>query len=254
MTHILYDLGGGAPPVDVRDGALWFFQGAFLLSRSTQIRIDIRTRLHHTTPMKTLVAAAQKGGAGKTTLCLSVAVAASEAGRSVIMLDMDPQQSLKTWWKARQAEDIGFADVNTADRFESVLKRINGKYDILIVDTPPSRDFAIDKVLDHADLALIPVRPSPVDLAALSMTLDLCRKHAKDFLFVPSQVPPRARLSNDAIRAMAARGKVSRSNLGQRVAYAEASLHGLSAAEHAGGKCRSETEVLWHHICELIEE
>ena len=54
--------------------------------------------------MKTLVIAAQKGGAGKTTLARNLAVAAAQDGQRVLVLDLDPQQSLRAWWRGRESD------------------------------------------------------------------------------------------------------------------------------------------------------
>ena len=54
--------------------------------------------------MKTIVIAAQKGGAGKTTLARNLAVAAAQDGRDVLCLDLDPQGSLRAWWEGRDAD------------------------------------------------------------------------------------------------------------------------------------------------------
>lgn len=54
--------------------------------------------------MKTILIAAQKGGAGKTTLARNMAVAAAQDGKRVLCLDLDPQGSLRGWWESREAE------------------------------------------------------------------------------------------------------------------------------------------------------
>ena len=56
--------------------------------------------------MKTIALVTQKGGAGKSTLASSLAVAAFEGGERVCLIDMDPQATLTTWRKTRGETDI----------------------------------------------------------------------------------------------------------------------------------------------------
>ena len=60
--------------------------------------------MRYTLIMKTILIAAQKGGSGKTTLARNLSVAATEDGRNVLCLDLDPQGSLRGWWESREAD------------------------------------------------------------------------------------------------------------------------------------------------------
>ncbi len=87
--------------------------------------------------MRVLTLAAQKGGAGKTTIATSLAVAAAQEGEVVVVLDLDPQGSLREWSERRTATDIVFRAVEAAG-LADLLHRIrqHGRTTLVVVDTP----------------------------------------------------------------------------------------------------------------------
>ena len=114
--------------------------------------------------MKTIVIAAQKGGAGKTTLARNLAVAASQDGRDVLCLDLDPQGSLRAWWEGRDADGPSMLDRDPApDVLRATLNAAQAQFDLCIIDTPPAAPEWLAEALGAADLVLIPVQPSPLD-------------------------------------------------------------------------------------------
>lgn len=122
--------------------------------------------------MKTIVIAAQKGGAGKTTLARNLAVAASQDGRDVLCLDLDPQGSLRAWWEGRDADAPSMLDRDPApDVIRAALNAAQAQFDLCIIDTPPAAPEWLAEALGAADLVLIPVRPSPDDLRAVGRRL-----------------------------------------------------------------------------------
>ena len=117
--------------------------------------------------MKTIVIAAQKGGAGKTTLARNLAVAASQDGRDVLCLDLDPQGSLRAWWEGREADAPAMLDRDPAPHaLRATLNAAQSQFDLCIIDTPHAAPEWLAEALGAADLVLIPVRPSPDDLRA----------------------------------------------------------------------------------------
>lgn len=117
--------------------------------------------------METIVIAAQKGGCGKTTLALHLAVEYGKRGKAVALLDTDPQQSAATWGELRETDDLTVVAV-PADAIGAAIRDAESDgYDLVIVDTPPHASAALMLALRKATLALIPFRPSPLDLATL---------------------------------------------------------------------------------------
>src|SRR3954452_12238117 len=117
--------------------------------------------------MKTLVLASAKGGVGKSTLSAHLAIAAEAAGvGSVVLLDTDPQASLSKWWNKRRADTPGFAGIKGS--LSATLAQLDkAGIALAIIDTPPSLSASIDATVRVADLVLIPVTPSPIDLEAI---------------------------------------------------------------------------------------
>src|SRR5690242_3730862 len=115
--------------------------------------------------MYTIVAASQKGGSGKTTLSGHLAVEAQRSGAGAIaLIDTDPQGSLAHWWNARQAPEPHFVKAGLMDLEESLAKLEQAGVRIAVIDTPPAITQSISRVVAHADLVLVPTRPSPHDL------------------------------------------------------------------------------------------
>jgi chromosome partitioning protein len=86
--------------------------------------------------MLTLAMIAQKGGTGKTTLALSLAVAAEAAGRSVLVIDLDPQASACKWGDRRARDAPAVMDAQPARLAAALAKAEQAGVDIAIVDTP----------------------------------------------------------------------------------------------------------------------
>ena len=110
--------------------------------------------------MQTISLLAQKGGTGKTTLALSLAVAAVQAGRTVAVIDLDPQASAGNWADRRALKDAPAVVSAHVPRLQSVIDtaRQNG-VDLLLIDTPGKSEQAALVAAKAADLVLIPCRP-----------------------------------------------------------------------------------------------
>jgi len=113
----------------------------------------------------------QKGGSGKTTLALHLAIAAAQ-DLKVLVIDLDPQQSAERWHGIRQRTTGSKDDPSIAagpyTKLPEML-RIARKLgaDLVLIDTPPKLDKAITAALAPATLAVIPVKSSILDLQAL---------------------------------------------------------------------------------------
>jgi chromosome partitioning protein len=113
----------------------------------------------------------QKGGSGKTTLALHLAIAAAEDLR-VLVIDLDPQQSAERWHAIRQRTTGSKDDPSIAagpytklPEMIRVAKKLGA--DLVLIDTPPKLDKAITAALTPATMAVIPVKSSILDLQAL---------------------------------------------------------------------------------------
>ncbi|MDB5243578.1 MAG: ParA family protein, partial [Spirosoma sp.] len=163
--------------------------------------------------MKTICITAQKGGAGKTTLARNLAVAAVQDGQRVLCLDLDPQQSLRQWWQGREGDaPMMLASDPMPHAISATLAAAQGRFDLVVIDTPPAAPAWLTETLRAADLALIPVRPSPDDLRAVGATIAALGAAGVPFAFVMSQTP-RAKLTEEAARVLAQHGRVAPVNI-----------------------------------------
>jgi chromosome partitioning protein len=198
--------------------------------------------------MKTVLVAAQKGGAGKTTLSRNLAVAAAADGQNVLCVDLDPQGSLRGWWQAREDENPGMLEADPKpEALRKTLQAASKLFDLAIIDTPPAAPVWLADAIGTADLVLIPVRPSPDDLRAVGATISAVTAAKVPFAFVLSQAP-RARITEEAVRVLAQHGRVAPVNIAQRVIYAETGASGAGVIETADVKAAAEIRDTWNYI------
>jgi chromosome partitioning protein len=198
--------------------------------------------------MKTILIAAQKGGAGKTTLARNLAVTAVQDGLKVLCLDLDPQGSLRAWWESRESDMPAMLDRDPAPHaLKPTLEAAKAQFDLCIIDTPPAAPEWLAEALGAADLVLIPVRPSPDDLRAVGATIAAVNAARVPFAFALSQTP-RARITEEAARVLAQHGRVAPVNIAQRVSYAETGATGQGVTETSDDKAGAEVAALWDYV------
>jgi chromosome partitioning protein len=175
--------------------------------------------------MHIIVLASQKGGSGKTTLSGHLAVEAEKSGAGpVVLIDTDPQGSLSHWWNARASRSPAFARVAIDDLDESMEELRASGMRLAIIDTPPAITHSISRVVSHADLVLIPARPSPHDLRAVGATIDIAEQHRKPLVFIVNAATARARITGEAAVALSQHGMVAPVTLHHRVDFAASIL------------------------------
>ena len=123
--------------------------------------------------MKTLSMIAQKGGTGKTTLSIHLAVQASLAGLKVLLVDIDPQASATAWWRRRREEKPALVQSN-GDALGKVLRTAaDQRYDLAVVDTAPHSSHEATTCAHLSDQVCIPTRPAILDLDAIGASTEL---------------------------------------------------------------------------------
>jgi chromosome partitioning protein len=206
--------------------------------------------------MKTIALVAQKGGTGKTTIAVSLAVEAAGRGLSVVVIDLDPQASACRWSDRRGEDAPAVIDAQPSRLPQALAKAAQAGVDLAIVDTPARVEQAAAEAAKAADLVLIPCKPSIWDLETLQTTMELVGPRVRRTpLVVMNAVPgqgTRAIQAAEAIRGMGL--ELCPSSLGQRVAFEYAAQLGRSAAEYEpDGKAASEIRGIYLSISRLLD-
>jgi chromosome partitioning protein len=204
--------------------------------------------------MKIVAIISQKGGAGKTTLAVHLATAATAAGHTAAVIDLDPQATATSWGDRRVAAAPEVVS-GQAVRLPALVNtaRDNGA-DFLVLDTAPNADQTASLAARAADLVLIPCRPSTFDLEAIETTLMLAKAAAKPAYVVLNAVPPRSFIGKEAANGLAERGaQVVPHQLAHRAAFTHGVIDGRTAQEfEPQGKAAEEIEQLYKWLCGVV--
>ena len=207
--------------------------------------------------MRTIAIISQKGGAGKTTVAVHLAVAASALGKVSLIVDTDPQATASRWGEWRKGRDPEVIDCGAPSLLGSKLnKAAELGAELAVIDTPPHADAMARQAARQADLILVPCRPKAFDLAAIETTADLVRAASRPAAAVFVAGPPRAPLIyKEAAELITSLGlSVAPTGLAERGAFHHATARGLTAGElDPEGKAAHEVEALWAWTCEQLD-
>jgi chromosome partitioning protein len=198
--------------------------------------------------MHTVAILSQKGGTGKTTLTLHLAVASERAGQPAAVIDLDPQASAAGWKDSRPSESPVVVPVPSTRLPQALGAAREGGAALTLIDTAPHATEVALAAAEAADLVLIPCRAGILDLRAIGTTVRAVRLASKPAYVVLNAMPPRApNVLADARGAVAIHGlDVAPVTMQQRAAYAHSLTAGLTAQEYEpSGKAAEEITQLY---------
>ncbi|PTQ77814.1 plasmid segregation oscillating ATPase ParF [Nitrosospira multiformis] len=201
----------------------------------------------------------QKGGDGKTTITLGLAVAATEAEQSVAIIDLDPQANATNWKDRRIAENPAVISAQVSRLKQTIQTAQDYGADLVLIDTPGRSDSAAIEAARNADLVLIPVRPQIFGLETLKGVRDLLRVAGDPLAYViVNGIHPQVTKGVETTRALIEDTfglNVAPMHLCQRGSYAEAPTIGRSAQElDPEGKAADELRRLYMFTFELLNK
>ena len=186
--------------------------------------------------------AGQKGGVGKSTTAICVAVAALERGGRVLLVDADPQGTVRTWGevaaeRGRKAPTV--VAMGASMHKPGQLRDVAAGYDATFIDCPPRHGDIQRSALMVADLVVLPCGPSAADAWALATSLEVVSeaRTLRDELIacvLITRKQGRTALAKGARAVLEPSGlPLLETELGSRVAYQEALAGGMGITTYA---------------------
>ena len=210
--------------------------------------------------MRTVTLVTQKGGAGKTTLATSLAIAAQQAGEMVAAFDLDPQGSLVEWGKMRRRSDaaaVANPSLPIVERFpldriaqiKAMMDSLAGKgVTLAFLDTAGADTPTTHAAMEASSFCLVPIRPTRLDLLAVRATVQAIMRNGKPFAFVLNQCStiPRNSRAHDTATGLSSIGYMAQPLILSRHDYQDAFAAGQGVTEYApAGKAADEVRQLW---------
>ena len=186
---------------------------------------------------KVITISQQKGGTGKTTLAVHLAMAFIKYHNlKVAIIDTDPQGSMGKWFMIRTEKKVSNENLTfkTASlwgaQYES--KTLKNDHDIVIIDTPPKIESDARPSIEAADLVLIPIAASHVDFWATGAIVEIAKKANKKILAQINRSSQRSKLidkTKDFIKSLDL--KSTETIIGNRQIYTSSMGEGKTAVE-----------------------
>lgn len=204
--------------------------------------------------MQTIALISQKGGAGKTTVALHLAVAFATSGRNTAVIDLDPQASAANWGDRRDVE-LPVVISAHASRLQHEMQRArDAGCELLVLDTAPHSDRTALDAAKAADLILMPCRAAILDIEAIATTLDLVQTTGKPIYAILNATTPQGHEAKEASEALAQLNvQACPTWLGNRVAFARSLISGQTAQEiDPKGKAAREIAQLHEFVHAIV--
>lgn len=201
--------------------------------------------------MKIIALLNEKGGAGKSTVAINIACALHRQGKRVVLIDADPQGTLRDWREA-SPEGADLPPVVVLDRPEGLLTGIKTlACDFAIIDTPAKAEKMAANVVRIAHVAIIPIQPSGADVWASAAAVKLIQSKRDvggeiDAAFLATRTSGTTNLSRDIKGGKWNEYGVDMLNttISNRVSYAQSLTDGVSVYETKDGQAKAEIDLI----------
>ena len=205
--------------------------------------------------MYTVALVAQKGGTGKTTLAVSLAVAARQVGLTSIIVDLDPQATACNWKDRRKGDGPVVIDAQPARLAAALAKAAENGVDFAVIDTPARNEQSALAAAKVADLVLIPCRPQAYDLETIPNTKEILTLAGNKPAVAILNAVPAVGDRHEQARALLNRLQVPVCpfTLGHRAVFGDAGALGQAAQEYdPRGKGAAEILQVYKYVLSTL--
>jgi chromosome partitioning protein len=203
--------------------------------------------------MQVWAVVSQKGGSGKTTLALHLAAAASAEGRSVLVIDLDPQRSAEKWTRSRDSDVPAIVAGEAAKLPEMLAAAEAAEANLVIIDTAPRMEAAAITAAKQANLVIVTSRATALDIPPALATIEMLELAGRKGMAVVvlNAIPARSAEGSEAAAIFQETDvAVCPRFLAERLEYQRSLTQGLGITEFAPkGKAASELTAVYQWLC-----
>lgn len=203
-----------------------------------------------------------KGGVGKTTLSINLAVCFAHMQYKVCVVDTDTNQNSLAWYGARDENlpEVTIVGVTDPKGLQKAVNSLHNDYDIVIMDGTPNLGEMNTRVIIASDLLLIPTRPGAHDFRAMSEFMNrvqLVKEQKENIVayFIINEFDDRFKL-HQAVKDSLKEYDVPllKSMIKSRTAYGESNLNGTGVYEHPDIKAKTEITALTAEVIRIASK
>ena len=196
----------------------------------------------------------QKGGVGKTTTAINLAISLKKKNYNLVFIDADPQGSAIQWHSIEGNNSLEILHHPSPVQANDI-KELSKNYDYVIIDAPPAIGDITKAILAVTDLAIVPLSPSALDVWSCKGTLKMIDEMRPinseiEVKLLINRIIPGTRIGREARETLKGfQMNVFDTELCQRVAFIDAMASGVSVMQYAP---HSKAAIEIERLCEEI--